>query len=273
MGAGADDDHGAEPLEIIDLGPSLGPSTGLGSSRRPRLSRWRILVAVVVAGGVGGVIAIATRSGNDGSTRALNGSTPTTASTTAGTSTTAEAPGTTPEAVAVGRPGIGRIVFSRGGRDGGLYVLGGDGVLRRITTNPGDDAAFWSPDGRRVAFIRYSNGNANIWVVRADGTGGKQLTKDGESFSPTWSPDGSRILFMRVVGRGIALDTMRADGTDLRVLTRGGMFDASPAWSPDGTKVAFVASGQSHLYVMNADGSHRRRIGGDVERGLAELVS
>jgi Tol biopolymer transport system component len=101
-------------------------------------------------------------------------------------------------------------------------------------------------------------------LIRADGRGFRQLTRNRRDRSPAWSPDGARLAFER----GSALYVMRADGTKLRRLVprqRGG---TQPAWSPNGHEIAFVRRGA--LYVMRADGSHQhllyRRRGVAVNR-------
>jgi WD40 repeat protein len=52
---------------------------------------------------------------------------------------------------------------------------------------------------------------------------------------------------------------VRSDGTGLVQLTSGGV-NSEPAWAPDGSRIAFVhsggSSGDSQIYVMNADGSN-----------------
>ncbi len=94
----------------------------------------------------------------------------------------------------------------------------------------------------------------------------------------TWSPDGRRIAFVtkactpRCIGP-IELNVMNADGSGQRNLTREWGLEGAPAylfseglpvWSPDWRKVVFVRERAAHrftdIYVMNADGSGRRRL-------------
>ena len=82
-----------------------------------------------------------------------------------------------------------------------LYTVPvGSGEARRLTDAGATEPAF-SPDGKRIAFIRprfLENGTAqkDLWVINADGTGSIQMTESpGNARGPMWSPDGSMIAF------------------------------------------------------------------------------
>ncbi len=85
--------------------------------------------------------------------------------------------------------------------------------------------------------------NADIFVVRADGTHRKQLT-DGPEWEehPSWSPDGTRIVYN--VGSNSypredpGVWVMNADGSGKARLTTGYL----PHWSPDGERIVFNRS-------------------------------
>jgi len=80
---------------------------------------------------------------------------------------------------------------------GTIYSVNPDGSnLRALTT--GMDPAL-SPDGRVVAFTRWSNSNngepGSLWTIHIDGTGERLISKDlHQPKSPAWSPDGKSIV-------------------------------------------------------------------------------
>jgi Tol biopolymer transport system component len=65
-----------------------------------------------------------------------------------------------------------------------------------------------------------------------------------------------------VFDNGEDVFTMDADGTDLTRLTDAPGWDIDASWSPDGTRIAFRSerSGDSEIWIMNADGSDQQRL-------------
>ena len=63
-----------------------------------------------------------------------------------------------------------------------------------------------SPDGRRVAMSRLSEGNGDIWVYELERRLFTRLTSDpAADLAPHWSPDGKRVVFSRATDRGWVL--------------------------------------------------------------------
>ena len=134
----------------------------------------------------------------------------------------------------------------------------------RLTYNDANDgSATWSPDGRRIAFDSKREGNWEIYVMNADGSGVTRLTyNDAVDGSPAWSPDGRRIAFESGHGWNWEIYVMNADGSGVTRLTDNDARDRYPTWSPDGRRIAFDSNhvGNIEIYVMNADGSGVARL-------------
>jgi Tol biopolymer transport system component len=123
-----------------------------------------------------------------------------------------------------------------------------------------------APAVSRIAFASDRDGDFEIYVMNADGSGQTQLTyNDAFDGYPAWSPDRTKIAFQsdREWANG-AIYVMNADGTDQHSITTSpGYHEGQPAWSPDGTKIAFVSDREEmnyEIFVMNADGSEPRRL-------------
>ena len=68
---------------------------------------------------------------------------------------------------------------------------------KRLTARRFHDIALtFSPDGKRIAFIATSDGNAEIYLMNADGTGLFRLTRSRtEETAPQFSADGEKLIF------------------------------------------------------------------------------
>ena len=111
---------------------------------------------------------------------------------------------------------------------------------------------------RRTAFSSERDGNWDIYVMNADGSGVTRLTEHPEiDWGPDWSPDGQLIAFSSYRDGESDIYVINADGSGVTQLTNHPEYDGDPAWSPDGQLIAFSSyrDGDIDIYVMNADGS------------------
>ena len=147
-------------------------------------------------------------------------------------------------------------------------------------TDPGisDWAPAWSPDGKWLAFARSTDRRRSfhVFVMRADGTGVRQLTHGRFDESPAWSPDGRSIAYasaggIRIVhpnGQGSRL----VRGTGITTRRYSTPYAAMPSWTlrgrlsyafhpevsqdwPASCRVAGARCGW--VLVSDPDGSHR----------------
>ncbi|MEW6215632.1 MAG: chitobiase/beta-hexosaminidase C-terminal domain-containing protein, partial [Nitrospirota bacterium] len=96
-----------------------------------------------------------------------------------------------------------------------------------------DNHAAFSPDGSKIAFSSYRDGNYEIYVMDADGTGQTNLTNNpGIDVWPAWSPDGTKIAFASFRDGNQEIYVMNADGTGQNRLTYNPAQDVRADWGP-----------------------------------------
>jgi Tol biopolymer transport system component len=164
----------------------------------------------------------------------------------------------------------------------GIYTLSSsDGSdLTRLTNalGGGDEPGAYSPDGKRIVFLRYDqNGDGiGLFVVKSNGTDVRQITPPGTLIqignAGDWSPQGNDIVFSRHVTADVrgSVWVVHADGSGLHEihvqgLACGGSVFAldgygchAAHWSPDGKKIIFAANSPAtgrNIYTVNTDGS------------------
>jgi Tol biopolymer transport system component len=138
--------------------------------------------------------------------------------------------------------------------------LVGPGEPFRLTTDPAaDDWPAWSPDGRLIAFMRFTSEIlADIFVIPALGGAERKVAtvnlrdvrgRYGANYGWTgnlaWTPDGKWLVFGGAPGgdetRGIWMVAL--NGSDKRRLTTAStpnFGDWAPAFSSDGRSLAFI---------------------------------
>ena len=125
----------------------------------------------------------------------------------------------------------------------------------------------FSPDGSRIAFTSDRAGGDNIWVMNADGSDKRQVTK--ESFrllnQPSWSPDGRFIAAKkhfttaRSAGTGEIWMYHVSGGGGVQVVKRPNEnFQkeiGEPTFSPDGNAIYFTRNttgGNTFIYAQDS---------------------
>lgn len=125
----------------------------------------------------------------------------------------------------------------------------------------------WSPDGQSVLYQSDRDGKENLYIMAAGGSANRALTAtEWDDVHGMWSLDGQQVLYLyneadaRLPAGDLNLHIINADGTDARPFE--GVFVGDPVYAPGGEQLAYVSneSGRWQIYVMNADGTNRRRV-------------
>ena len=160
----------------------------------------------------------------------------------------------------------GHLLVASGHRhEMGLFAMQPRSGDRLLLEYGGDQGAAYSPDGTKIAFMNNYDGDYEICVMNADGTGTRQLTKNS-SFDgyPGWSPDGTKIAFTSNRDGDLDIWVMNADASEQTNITSDDPWnDDAPRWSPDGRWIAIETDryGGVSAELITPDGTRQATIG------------
>jgi Tol biopolymer transport system component len=118
-----------------------------------------------------------------------------------------------------------------------------------------------SPDGRRVAFTRQTQGMTDIWL-QDEARASRMTFGSGVSQFLVWSPDGGRLAFMSAEGTAIGIYQKPTDGAQAQESLLVSQLPKFPSsWSADGRYLLYfsVNSGQGgvDLWVLPMTGTRK----------------
>ena len=184
-------------------------------------------------------------------------------------------------------PSPSRAATSRGRPMAGAWPSSRPPRGRRPTPRAADPMVItrylYKPDASEGLTRFNDNRRRHIFLVDLDSGAVSPLTKgDREEHSIDWSPDGREIAFVSSAEPdpdlfyNPDLFAIRvADGV-VRQVTATESAEYQPRWSPDGRSLAFLGTRRgltdlettmedTHVWVVNADGSGRRELGAPVD--------
>ncbi|MBE0655606.1 MAG: M28 family peptidase, partial [Bacteroidales bacterium] len=153
-----------------------------------------------------------------------------------------------------------------------LYIMNADGSnKKRLTNTPGyDGGPFFSPDGKRIIWRRFSEDGhtADVYTMKIDGSDVKRLTDFGcLSWAPFYNPSQDYIVWAANKEGYSNFEIYMTDAEGLRepvrvTFTDG--FDGLPVFSPDGKKLVWTSSrttdGKAQLFIADWDDAFAREM-------------
>jgi len=123
----------------------------------------------------------------------------------------------------------------------------------------------WSPDGKRIAFIRTTEKSKddyvmNICIVPAEGGEVRQLTTEADRVnyaSIKWAPDGDQIAYFSL-DKTINVKPLQGGEPRVVVNVENVHGHSELCWSPDGKELAYTSKGR--IMIVSLEGREPREI-------------
>ncbi len=157
----------------------------------------------------------------------------------------------------------GRILYVR---DGNLWMWQG-GNSRQFSEGGTWFQPAFTRDGKEIAYVYWASNFSDLFVMAADGSSSRRLTRGQSSslpdnswaFRPAWSPDGSRLAYVTDANsQHNQVWLMSKDGEGRRQITSealGISWADSLSWEPGGGQIAVTAAPSmrdpSQIYLLD----------------------
>jgi hypothetical protein len=144
-----------------------------------------------------------------------------------------------------------------------IYSVRADGSDRKLLVSPGFMPS-WTPDGR-IIFTSPRSGSPQIWIMDADGSNPRQLSRLTSQGVPAMAQMGLNglIVFMEVRGQweeNPIIWVMRRDGSGLSQIARGGQ----PFLARSGTWLSYTYETDNpyhrQIWRINTDGTGKKQL-------------
>ncbi|TMX42135.1 Tol-Pal system protein TolB [Vibrio rotiferianus] len=121
----------------------------------------------------------------------------------------------------------------------------------------------WSPDGQKLAYVSFQNGQAEIFIMNIyTGEREKVTSYPRHNGAPRFSPDGSKLALVLSKTGSLQVYTLDLKTRKLTQITRGRSNNTEPFWHPDGKSLIFTSDrgGKPQIYQVNLGDSSINRL-------------
>lgn len=121
----------------------------------------------------------------------------------------------------------------------------------------------WSPDGRKLAYVSFQNGQAEIFMMDIYTGKREKLTSfPRHNGAPRFSPDGKTMALVLSKSGSLQVYTLDLATRKLKQITRGRSNNTEPFWHPDGQSLIFTSDrgGRPQIYNVNLQSGATKRL-------------
>lgn len=134
----------------------------------------------------------------------------------------------------------------------------------------------WSPDGNKLAYVSFENGNSQIFMQDIYSKSRTELTNfPGINGSPAFSPDGRQLAMVLSKDGNAEIYVLDIASRQIKRMTRNKNIDTEPSWTPDGKSIIFTSErgGKPQIYRVNLASGKVRRLTFEGEMNLGATVT
>lgn len=121
----------------------------------------------------------------------------------------------------------------------------------------------WSPDGKKLAYVSFQNGQAEIFIMDIyTGKQEKVTSYPRHNGAPRFSPDGSKLALVLSKSGSLQVYTLDLRTRKLTQITQGRSNNTEPFWHPDGKSLVFTSDrgGKPQIYQVDLAGGTPNRL-------------
>jgi serine/threonine-protein kinase len=146
------------------------------------------------------------------------------------------------------------LVFTKAQSHSNIWLLTADATAVQLTQGTAAKSApRLSPDGTRIAYVRFEGAGGDVYVVPTDGGTPRRLSAHGQAVTnPVWSPDGTALAFGARIEGKIRMQTVLLDVGQVRTYQSTEMGENGLAWAP-GRRIVYARPNDRDFHLLDPE--------------------